>query len=402
MNISKNKLSVVISGLILVSPIVNSEPNFYFRVEVPEVLMDWADVESSVSSEWVNAGEHYNCSWSGFDDTAVSGSSYSQSATCSQDQTRTLTYLMEDSYSGEQKEEQRIENRTVSVADSRLVSVLASSVEDVSSPYDCTDWEADDSVDFSTTEYNRIKSCSIDQVSHNDHLIDEEVAYTTSLDFVSEIDVQDSIARLNTTCLTLKEQDSTIPDGYYPLSNGNTYQCDMSNGGWTLVTNSTLSTYALGGFSKATYGGVSAYWAYFSTIANGVYRDALAYSNSEGLPWTQAKMTVTPSYFSSVDSYGNTHGGAVNRGSLDGMFFDGVYIKTGSNTPVMAMTQTDNASRRSELGIPDSKSHIGASTKTFTFDNGSETTTNFIMKGLADQYQADEAVGYQDWIVWLK
>ncbi len=394
---------MAIASLILISPIVNSEPYFYFRVEVPENLVSWSDVESSPSSEWANKGELYNCSWSAFDDDALSGSSYTQFATCDQDQTRTLIYLMEDSYSGEQKEEQREETRTVSATDTRLVTVTASSIEDTSALYDCSDWGSDSSVDFSKTQYHRIKTCSVDQVSHNNHMLSNEVAYTVSLDIVSERDVQESLARINTSCLTMKQQDSTIPDGYYALSNGNTYQCDMSNGGWTLVLNSTLSSYGAGNFSLSTYSGNTAYWAYFSSSANGTYREKVAYANSEGIPWTQTKMTVTPAYFSSVDSYLNTHGGAQNRGSINGIFFDGIYIKTGTNSPVMAFTLADNdTARRYALGISDSMSHIGASTKTFTFNNGSQTTTKLVMKGLADQAQPDEAVGYKDWIVWLK
>ena len=84
------------------------------------------------------------------------------------------------------------------------------------------------------------------------------------------------------------------------------------------------------------------------------------------------------------------------------MFFDGLSITTDSGKLVHAVTRYDNAARRSQLGIPDSKSFIGSGTHSFTFDNGSITTDRLKLRGIADQYYSDEAVGFSQYVVWLK
>lgn len=376
--------------------------DYFIKIHVAETLSYWDDGGTRATT-WKKYGEPYNCNdWSSFDSSAEPGTSYLQQATCSQDETRTVTYISQDRFSDAVMEQEEIERRTIDVTLSRSVNVVSDGFEDVSAPYDCSDWEADSSKSFSKTEYHRIQQCSVNQSATFKHMIDGLEAFSVAQEQVAIKDIQDTLARDNRSCLTLLEQDSSLKNDVYPLK-GSNYQCDMAGGGWTLVNYTDLSSGNYGDFSKTSLGGKTALWAIFHSHANGSYQDRKFFTNTDNLPWSQAKITFKAELFSSVDSYSNTHGGAVNRDDvINGMFFDGLSITTDSGKLVHAVTRYDNAARRSQLGIPDSKSFIGSGTHSFTFDNGSITTDRLKLRGIADQYYSDEAVGFSQYVVWLK
>lgn len=403
------KIALAISALLCSSPAFSS--GYLIKITTGNTFDFWKEVGEKEGS-WLDDGSIYNCGlYSEFDDNKNAGENYNQTRSCSQDQVRTNIVIEYDPFTDKNQETEVTEERVISVSDTRSVTVTDSGWDDDEIFYNCDSPSKDESKPFSYDDYHVISSCSLDQTTEVYHSVDDVVEHTVPKEQAVLADNQYSVPRDKGSCLTLLDQDSSLGNGNYPLNAGS-YYCDMKSGGWTRLTNITTSSSSAGSFTKKSgwnggsnypgYGGDELGWWLNQNSMPTSYSDRRVEVSSSGISWKDAKITLEPLYWASVDGFNNTHGYTYNRDSLNGMFVDGLSIFTSNNNLIKSFTSSDSTSRRSQLGISDSQFKAGKGSHTFTYSNGSYTSQSFLLKGMSDQYWKDEEIGFKEFTVFVK
>ena len=223
------------------------------------------------------------------------------------------------------------------------------------------------------------------------------------------------------SCLETVTNKPSSPDGIYPikLADGSVknMNCDMTNGGWTMVTNYDFSKdrtppagssfVAKDELVSASYPAVApeGWYTTFTTLSNGKMQYTNFFSNTEGITYSNVKVDMKVNFIWTADSFGNTHGSPPNRMSLDGQYVDGISVTTGaegSRKHILTATWSANlpTDERADFIKGDFVSGITinkAVTKTVPTTNEKIET-----RVMLDQWWQDENIGIQKYNVWVK
>jgi len=219
----------------------------------------------------------------------------------------------------------------------------------------------------------------------------------------------------NSSCYTLHQTDPSLVDGIYTLKSPNgmtgSYSCDMTNGGWTRLAAYDQLPSTLSPFTKITTGNTG-WWARFAGTAAGVYRDrGLNFNVNEKFKWTQSKISITALSFSTIDGFTNTHGNAVNRSVLSGMYVDGLSFTRVNSSSIYNHIYTITDSNVNSLGIPTSQIGVlGSNTSSANYaasfstiyNAGSEINDYIKFRAITDEDYNNEDVGFSAMQVWIK
>lgn len=223
------------------------------------------------------------------------------------------------------------------------------------------------------------------------------------------------------SCLETLEHKSSSPDGIYPLklADGSVKNmlCDMTNGGWTLVSNydyskdktppAGSSLVAKDAFTSAYYTGTApeGWYPHFTTLSNGKMQYTNFYSNTEGIPYSNVKIDMKINFMWSVDSFGNTHGSPPNRMSLDGQYVDGISVTTGAEgnrKHILTATWHNVMPTDERANFIKGDMVSGATINKAVTKSVSSTNEKIETRVILDQTWQDENIGIQKYIVWVK
>ncbi len=161
---------------------------------------------TSVDSGWSDNGGQYNCSsWSPLESTINNGTTFTQNQSCSQDQTKTITYT--DNWSDGTKTENRIENKNQTISESNSKSatgtknyVVSTSTSDSGwtnsgGKHSCSSWSPATSTVNSGVYFTQTRVCRQDQVqtvTHYDHWSDGTKTVNSTTQETTTINLNES------------------------------------------------------------------------------------------------------------------------------------------------------------------------------------------------------------------
>lgn len=231
------KISIVMLAAFSCASFAN---NYIMKVDTGnDELAEWT--ESSVTTtKWENLGELKDCSPNAFPSNKAIGDSYLHDYQCKQEQSRIVTTIIANDFSGQTQESTSVETKTIDTVDKRTIVVaLPLGVENgITIPSVCESWTHTSEQNSNIMKLDQERDCTGETKSALIHELESDIVYTQPKRVAEDFIENQTINRDNQSCKALLAEDSRLPNSWYTLDAGS-FACDMTTngGGWTVIQN---------------------------------------------------------------------------------------------------------------------------------------------------------------------